>query len=153
MKQPPGYITLITSFQVTGSGLRLILNSDSFKGVAKPQSPPPPPPPPEVEEASPPPPPKEEIFNAEDEFEMPMMGVEVERVLAGDGITYPTTGDVLQMHYIGVLASNNFQFDSSRDGGPPIEFTVGVGEVIAGWDEGVCQMSLGEVVHATHTII
>jgi FK506-binding protein 1 len=124
-------------------------------GISKPQFPPPTSPPPKEEEAPPPPlpPPQKEAFYAEDEFEMPMMGVEVERVLAGDGTTYPTTGDVLQMHYIGVLASNNFQFDSSRDGGPPIEFTVGVGEVIAGWDEGVCQMSLGEVVNATHTII
>jgi FK506-binding protein 1 len=114
-----------------------------------------PPPPAPKEEASPPPPPPpapvvQEVFEEEEEWEMPMMGVEVESVIPGDGATYPITGDVLQMHYTGTLASGGQVFDSSRDGGPPFEFTVGVGMVIAGWDEGICQMSLGEVVSVTH---
>lgn len=48
------------------------------------------------------------------------------------------------MHYRGTLASNGKQFDSSYDRGKPFEFTIGIGQVIQGWDEGVMQMSLGE---------
>ena len=48
------------------------------------------------------------------------------------------------MHYVGTLASNGTKFDSSRDRGKPFSFKIGRGEVIAGWDEGVMQMSLGE---------
>ena len=36
------------------------------------------------------------------------------------------------------------QFDASRDRGRPFQFTIGIGQVIRGWDEGVAQMSLGE---------
>lgn len=63
----------------------------------------------------------------------------------GDGVTFPKKGDTLVMHYTGSLASDGTVFDSSR--GPtrqPLTFTIGVGQVIVGWDEGVMQMSLGE---------
>jgi len=48
------------------------------------------------------------------------------------------------MHYHGTLAANGQKFDASRDRGRPFQFTIGVGKVIRGWDEGVMQMSLGE---------
>ena len=48
------------------------------------------------------------------------------------------------MHYVGKLASNGKQFDSSRDRGTPFSFKIGRGQVIKGWDEGVKEMSLGE---------
>ena len=35
-------------------------------------------------------------------------------------------------------------FDSSHRKGRPFSFTIGIGQVIRGWDEGVAQMSLGE---------
>jgi FKBP-type peptidyl-prolyl cis-trans isomerase len=40
----------------------------------------------------------------------------------------------------GTLASNGNKFDASRDRGRPFQFTIGVGQVIRGWDEGVIQM-------------
>eukprot|EP00591_Stephanopyxis_turris_P002807 CAMPEP_0195524142 /NCGR_PEP_ID=MMETSP0794_2-20130614/23820_1 /TAXON_ID=515487 /ORGANISM="Stephanopyxis turris, Strain CCMP 815" /LENGTH=85 /DNA_ID=CAMNT_0040654305 /DNA_START=151 /DNA_END=408 /DNA_ORIENTATION=- len=48
------------------------------------------------------------------------------------------------MHYVGTLASNGTKFDASHDRGRPFQFTIGIGKVIRGWDEGVMQMSLGE---------
>jgi len=62
----------------------------------------------------------------------------------GDGKTFPKRGDKLTMHYTGTLKKNGSKFDSSVDRGDPFAFTIGVGEVIQGWDEGVIQMSLGE---------
>lgn len=72
------------------------------------------------------------------------MGVEKTIIKEGDGKTYPKQGDKLTMHYVGTLASNGNKFDSSRDKGRPFKFTIGVGQVIQGWDDGVIQMSLGE---------
>merc|ERR1719261_218049 len=46
--------------------------------------------------------------------------------------------------YTGKLSKDGTKFDSSRDRGQPFSFRIGVGEVIAGWDEGVMKMSLGE---------
>jgi len=71
------------------------------------------------------------------------MGVTKEVSVAGNG-TMPKVGDKLTMHYTGTLASNGNTFDSSLDRGRPFQFTIGVGQVIRGWDEGVLQMSLGE---------
>jgi len=69
----------------------------------------------------------------------------------GDGVTFPKPGDKLTMHYHGTLASTGAKFDASRDRGRPFQFTIGVGQVIRGWDEGVMQMSVGEkaILHIT----
>eukprot|EP00466_Bigelowiella_natans_P011073 jgi/Bigna1/58525/fgenesh1_pm.103_\ len=69
----------------------------------------------------------------------------VKQILSlGDGKHFPKKGDVLKMHYTGTLKANDKEFDSSRSRGQPFQFTIGVGQVIKGWDEGVMQMSLGE---------
>jgi len=52
-------------------------------------------------------------------------------------------GDQLTMHYTGKL-SNGRKFDSSVDRNKPFQFTLGVGQVIAGWDEGLSGMCIGE---------
>lgn len=52
-------------------------------------------------------------------------------------------GDKLEMHYTGTLTDGT-KFDSSRDRGKPFSFTIGVGQVIRGWDEGVMKMSVGQ---------
>ena len=71
------------------------------------------------------------------------MGVEVEVIKPGDGSSYPTKGQTVQVHYVGTL-TNGKEFDSSRSRGKPFEFTLGVGQGIKAWDEGVAKMSLGE---------
>lgn len=60
---------------------------------------------------------------------------------AGDGLHFPQPGDRVEVKYVGKLEDGKV-FDSSGDGF--FEFTTGIGQVIAGWDEGVKMMSLGE---------
>ena len=78
------------------------------------------------------------------------MGVDVVTTKPGDGKTFPKTGQTVVAHYVGRLASNGKQFDSSRGRQKPFEFVLGRGQVIRGWDEGFAQMSVGQ--QATLTI-
>jgi FKBP-type peptidyl-prolyl cis-trans isomerase len=55
-------------------------------------------------------------------------------------------GQTVQVHYVGRL-TNGTKFDSSYDRGQPIEFPLGTGHVIKGWDEGVAGMKKGEKRH------
>ena len=48
------------------------------------------------------------------------------------------------MHYTGWLYATGVKFDSSLDRGDPFEFTLGMREVIAGWDQGLVNMCIGE---------
>ena len=53
------------------------------------------------------------------------------------------SGDVLTMSYVGKLASTGEIFDQSQEG-HPFTFTLGSGQVIKGWDEGLVNMCVGE---------
>ncbi len=55
----------------------------------------------------------------------------------------PTAGQTVSVQYTGTLLDGT-KFDSSYDhGGKPIDFPIGVGQVIPGWDEGVPTMKVG----------
>lgn len=52
-------------------------------------------------------------------------------------------GDDVSMNYVGVAYSTEKEFDNSYDRGQPFDFTLGEGQVIAGWDEGIVGMKVG----------
>lgn len=52
-------------------------------------------------------------------------------------------GDTVSVHYVGVGFSTGEQFDASWDRGQPLNFRVGVGMVIPGWDQGLLGMKVG----------
>jgi len=54
----------------------------------------------------------------------------------------PKPGKQVRVHYTGRLIDGK-KFDSSVDRGQPFTFTIGVGQVIKGWDEGVATMKVG----------
>jgi peptidylprolyl isomerase len=64
-------------------------------------------------------------------------------VVAGTGVA-AKSGDKVTVKYVGQLFSNGKQFDTSwQKGRTPFEFTVGQGQVIAGWDQGIPGMKVG----------
>lgn len=62
----------------------------------------------------------------------------------------PLRGQTVVVHYTGWL-TNGKKFDSSVDRGQPFSFTIGMGQVIKGWDAGVAKMKVGEKAKFTMT--
>jgi peptidylprolyl isomerase len=63
-------------------------------------------------------------------------------IVKGDGRT-ARKGDNVTVQYVGVNFSNGAEFDASWNSGQPFTFTLGSGQVIPGWDEGVAGMKVG----------
>ena len=53
------------------------------------------------------------------------------------------SGDVISVHYVGMLDDSTI-FDSSYDRKQPLQFEVGVGRVIKGWDQGLTYLNMGD---------
>jgi peptidylprolyl isomerase len=72
----------------------------------------------------------------------PPTELQVTDVVVGDG-DEATPGTVAVVHYVGVAFSTGEEFDASYNRGDPLQFGVGAGQVIAGWDQGVAGMKVG----------
>ncbi len=68
--------------------------------------------------------------------------LKVEDIEVGAG-PEATRGQQVAVHYVGVAWSTRQQFDASWDRGEPLQFRLGAGEVIVGWDQGVAGMRVG----------
>ena len=72
----------------------------------------------------------------------PPTELEISDIWEGDGAV-AKAGNTVQVHYVGVAYSTGEEFDASWSRGEPLEFRLGVGQVIAGWDQGVQGMRVG----------
>ena len=75
-------------------------------------------------------------------FEVTESGLRYKIIQKGNG-TSAKKGDMVSVHYKGQLADGTV-FDSSYKRNKPLDFQVGVGQVISGWDEGICLMNVGD---------
>jgi FKBP-type peptidyl-prolyl cis-trans isomerase FkpA len=71
----------------------------------------------------------------------PPKTLEIKDDMVGTGAE-AVSGKKVSVHYTGTLM-NGSKFDSSRDRGEPFSFTLGQGQVIKGWDQGVAGMKVG----------
>lgn len=70
------------------------------------------------------------------------LGIEITKAVECNRKT--ENGDTISANYRGTLQSDGTQFDSSYDRGQAFEFTLGAGDVIKGWDQGLLGMCIGE---------
>lgn len=75
-------------------------------------------------------------------FEKTESGLRYQIIQKGSG-TNAEKGKTVSVHYKGQLADGTV-FDSSYKRNQPLEFTVGVGQVISGWDEGIGLLQVGD---------
>jgi peptidylprolyl isomerase len=72
----------------------------------------------------------------------PPTDLQITDITVGDGAE-ATPGSQVSVHYVGVAHSSGEEFDASYNRGAPLDFPVGAGRVIAGWDQGVAGMKVG----------
>jgi FKBP-type peptidyl-prolyl cis-trans isomerase FkpA len=73
--------------------------------------------------------------------------LKIEKLTTGTG-PVAQKGKTVSVHYTGWLTTGE-KFDSSVDRNEPFEFVLGTGQVIAGWDQGVATMRVGDKVKLT----
>jgi peptidylprolyl isomerase len=66
----------------------------------------------------------------------------IDDLVVGDG-EEATRGSKVEVQYVGVAFSTGEEFDASWSRGQPFRFTLGKGQVIPGWDQGVPGMRVG----------
>jgi peptidylprolyl isomerase len=72
----------------------------------------------------------------------PPTELEITDLSVGDG-PEAVPGQRVRVHYVGVAFSTGEEFDASWNRGDPLEFALGAGQVIPGWDQGVAGMRVG----------
>ncbi|MFD4790298.1 FKBP-type peptidyl-prolyl cis-trans isomerase [Streptomyces sp. NPDC058459] len=72
----------------------------------------------------------------------PPKDLEIKDIWEGDGEA-AEAGDFVKVHYVGVAFSTGEEFDASWNRGTPLDFKLGAGQVIQGWDKGVQGMKVG----------
>ncbi len=72
----------------------------------------------------------------------PPTELQITDLSVGDGAE-ATPGSQVLVHYVGVTHSTGEEFDASYNRGAPLDFPLGQGRVIAGWDLGVAGMKVG----------
>jgi len=72
----------------------------------------------------------------------PPTELEITDLTVGDGAE-AGPGNQVSVHYVGVAHSTGEEFDASYNRGAPLDFPLGRGRVIAGWDQGVVGMKVG----------
>lgn len=83
-----------------------------------------------------------EMENLAKGFEKTASGLRYQIIQKGTG-KKAEKGKMVSVHYKGQLADGTV-FDSSYKRNQPLDFQVGVGQVIAGWDEGICLLNVGD---------
>lgn len=68
-------------------------------------------------------------------------GLQIQDIVAGSG-AQAGAGDTVSVNYVGMFTDGR-KFDNSYDRGQPFQFTLGGGQVIKGWDQGVAGMRVG----------
>ncbi|WP_328945535.1 FKBP-type peptidyl-prolyl cis-trans isomerase [Streptomyces sp. NBC_00250] len=72
----------------------------------------------------------------------PPKDLEIKDIWEGDG-ELAEAGDFVKVHYVGVSFDSGEEFDASWNRGAPLDFHLGAGQVIQGWDKGVQGMKVG----------
>ena len=72
----------------------------------------------------------------------PPSHLEITDLVEGEGAE-ASSGSTVRVHYVGVALSTGEEFDASYNRGDPLQFRLGVGQVIQGWDTGVQGMRVG----------